>query len=101
MKTYEWQTLMKIGGKPDDLKERIVAKLSCGFQGTIPEIAKVLGETEERVAEALQGLCEPKSPEIIMNTDKGEEFFTRFIKLRRTIPQPFNDKIEFYHWSMR
>jgi hypothetical protein len=64
-------------------------------QFTIPEIAKALAADETQVAWVLTNLCELTTPEAIVDSLKGKEYWDHCSKLKAKSPKAFNDKTVF------
>jgi hypothetical protein len=63
---------------------------------TIPQIAKELKAEENKVAWVLSNLCELTSPEAVMGTPEGEEYWKKSIRLKAECPRTFTDQTAFY-----
>ncbi|MBA7560945.1 MAG: hypothetical protein GH159_00140 [Dehalococcoidia bacterium] len=105
MKTYEWKDAWHFGTPENEelrlLHEQLRKRLNSGLIGTIPKLAEALKADEQKVAWALQGLCDCRDPEILINSKKGEAYFMDVIKLRNSSPRPFTDQMKFYGRQMR
>jgi hypothetical protein len=62
---------------------------------TIPDIAKALQADENQVAWVLTNLCELTSPEALVDSIKGREYWEHCFKLKAKSPKSFNDKTVF------
>jgi hypothetical protein len=62
---------------------------------TIPQIAKALNAEENRVAWVLTNLCELTTPEVIVDSIKGKEYWEHAFKLKNKSPRSFNETTVF------
>ena len=63
---------------------------------TIPQIAAELRADENKVAWVLRNLCELTSPEVVMGTAEGEEYWKKSIKLKGECPKSLTETTIFY-----
>jgi len=68
---------------------------------TIPDIAKSLKVDELKVAWVLTNLCELTTPEVIMDSIKGKEYWENSLKMKGKSPKTFNEETLFYGRVMR
>jgi len=105
MKTYDWKCVWFINSPElreiSRLSDELDKRLNSGLSGNIPKLAKALNTTEQKVAWALQDLCSCRAPEVLIDSDEGEQYFQSFIALRKGSPRPFTDEMEFYGRMMR
>ena len=105
MKIYEWRdSWVIVTAEVEEiisLGEQLRKRLNTGLSGTIPKLAKAMKADEQKIAWALQDLCECHKPYVLMDNKEGEAYFMKFIDLRNALPKPFNDETEFYGADMR
>jgi hypothetical protein len=92
--------LMELEKVEEKVKDCLDHRLIFGGH-TIPEIAKDIGESEERVADALHSLCMAGHPKVLIASDEWEEWFQRFLDVKVAYPQPFTNETKFYTWVAR
>ncbi|GEM_PF-2565006 len=68
---------------------------------TIPQIAKALNADENKVAWVLSNLCELTTPEAIVDTIKGKDYWEKAFKLKNASPKSFNETTVFFGRIMR
>ncbi len=68
---------------------------------TIPQIAKALCVEEDKVAWVLTNLCELTTPEVIVDSIKGKEYWDHSFKLKSKSPKSFNEQTVFFGRVMR
>jgi hypothetical protein len=82
---------------PFELRGRVAKFLNTHFgKFTIPQIAKELGAEEDKIAWVLSNLCELTSPEVVMGTSEGEEYWKKSIKLKSECPKSITNTTIFY-----
>jgi hypothetical protein len=93
----EWEEFDKLKAKVLDCLDH-----SLIFGGhTIPEIAKDIGEDEQRVADVLYDLCSGHHPQVLIASAAWEEWFRKLRSIESAYPQPFTNKTKFYSWIAR
>ncbi len=102
MATYQVPKEFKLEDYPFDLRNEVGKYLNTHIgKHTIPEIAKALGAEEIKVAWVLTNLCELTSPEVIVDTIKGKEYWEHAFKLKSKSPKSFDEKTIFFGRAMR
>jgi hypothetical protein len=101
MTTYNIPQEFKLEDYPFDLRNEVTHYLNTHLQKhTIPEIAKALNADEHKIAWVLTNLCELTSPEVIMDSVKGVQYWEHAYKLKSKSPKSFNDTTVFYGRAM-
>ena len=96
MAAYEFPQNFDIKDYPFELRNQVGRFLNTHMgRYTIPEIAKALEADENKVAWVLTNLCELTSPEVIVDSIKGKEYWEHAFKLKGKSPKSFNDKTVF------
>jgi len=81
---------------PFDLRNEVARYLNTHTgKYTIPDIAKKLKTEEEKVAWVLSNLCELTTPEVIVDTIKGQEYWENSFKMKNKAPKAFDEKTLF------
>ena len=102
MTTYSVPREFKPEDYPFELRNQVGHYLNTHQDKyTIPQIAKALGAQEDQVAWVLTNLCELTTPEVIMDSIKGQEYWDHALKLKAKSPRSFNDKTVFFGRIMR
>jgi hypothetical protein len=102
MTAYEIPREFDVSEYPFELRNQVGHYLNTHMgQYTIPQIAKALGAEEAKVAWVLTNLCELTSPEVIVDSLKGKEYWEHAIKLKGKSPRSFNEKTVFLGRVMR
>jgi hypothetical protein len=102
MATYEIPREFKLEEYPFDLRNEVGRYLNTHVgKFTIPQIAKALGADENKVAWVLTNLCELTSPEVIVESIKGHEYWEHAFKLKSKSPRFFNEKTLFLGRTMK
>jgi hypothetical protein len=101
MTAYEFPKNFDIKDYPFELRNEVGRFLNTHMgRHTIPEIAKALEADENKVAWVLTNLCELTSPEVIVDSIKGKEYWEHAFKLKGKSPKSFNDKTVFLGRTM-
>jgi hypothetical protein len=101
MATYEVPKNFDIKEYPFELRNEVGRFLTTHMaRYTIPEIAKALQADENKVAWVLTNLCELTSPEVVVDSIKGKEYWEHAFKLKGKSPRAFNDKTVFMGRTM-
>ena len=102
MSTYEIPKEFKLEEYPFDLRNEVGRYLNTHMgKFTIPQIAKGLGADENKVAWVLTNLCELTSPEVIVDSIKGHDYWEHAFKLKSKSPRSFNEKTLFLGRTMK
>ncbi len=102
MTTYDIPKEFKLEDYPFDLRNEVGRYLNTHLsKHTIPQIAKALGADENKVAWVLSNLCELTSPEVIVDSVKGIQYWENAFKLKSKSPKSFTDKTLFFGRTMR
>ena len=102
MSTYEIPKEFKLEEYPFDLRNEVGRYLNTHMgKFTIPQIAKALGADENKVAWVLSNLCELTSPEVIVDSIKGHDYWEHSFKLKSKSPRSFNEKTLFLGRTMK
>ena len=102
MATYDIPREFKLEEYPFDLRNEVGRYLNTHIgKFTIPKIAKALGADENKVAWVLTNLCELTSPEVIVDSIKGHEYWEHAFKLKSKSPRSFNEKTLFLGRTMK
>jgi hypothetical protein len=97
MTTYHFPQQFSIEEYPFELRNQVGRYLNTHMgKFTIPEIAKTLKADENHVAWVLTNLCELTTPEVIVDSIKGNEYWDHCAKLKAKSPRAFNDKTTFF-----
>jgi hypothetical protein len=101
MTAYEFPKNFDIKDYPFELRNEVGRFLNTHMgRFTIPQIAKALEADENKVAWVLTNLCELTSPEVIVDSIKGKEYWEHAFKLKSKSPKSFNDKTVFLGRTM-
>jgi hypothetical protein len=102
MTTYDIPREFKPEDYPFELRNQVSRYLNTHRDKyTIPQIAKALGADENKVAWVLTNLCELTTPEVIMDSIKGKEYWDHALKLKGKSPKSFNDQTVFFGRILR
>jgi hypothetical protein len=102
MSIYEIPKEFKLEEYPFDLRNEVGRYLNTHMgKFTIPQIAKALGADENKVAWVLTNLCELTSPEVIVDSIKGHDYWEHAFKLKSKSPRSFNEKTLFLGRTMK
>ena len=102
MSTYEIPKEFKLEEYPFDLRNEVGRYLNTHMgKFTIPQIAKALRADENKVAWVLTNLCELTSPEVIVDSIKGHDYWEHAFKLKSKSPRSFNEKTLFLGRTMK
>lgn len=102
MTTYEIPREFKIEDYPFDLRNEVSRYLNTHMgKFSIPQIAKALGADENKVAWVLTNLCELTSPEVIVDSIKGHDYWDHAYKLKAKSPRSFNENTLFLGRTMK
>jgi hypothetical protein len=96
MTTYKIPEQFSIEEYPFEIRNQVGRYLNTHMgKFTIPDIAKALQIDENLVAWVLTNLCELTSPEVLVDSIKGHEYWEHCYKLKGKSPKAFNDKTVF------
>jgi hypothetical protein len=99
--TYEFPKNFDIKDYPFELRNEVARFLNTHMgRYTIPDIAKALAADENKVAWVLTNLCELTSPEVVVDSIKGKEYWEHAFKLKEKAPKTFNEKTVFMGRTM-
>jgi hypothetical protein len=102
MTTYQIPQEFKLEEYPFDLRNEVGRYLNTHVgKFTIPQIAKAIGADENKVAWVLTNLCELTSPEVIVDSIKGHEYWEHAFKLKSKSPKSFNETTLFLGRTMK
>jgi hypothetical protein len=97
MTTYNIPQEFKPEDYPFELRNQVSRYLNTRQEKfTIPQIAKALGAPEDKVAWVLTHLCQLTSPEAIVDSVKGKDYWQHALKLKSNAPKSFNEKTVFF-----
>jgi hypothetical protein len=101
MTTYNIPREFGIEDYPFDLRNQVGRYLNTHVgKFTIPQIAKALEVDENKVAWVLTNLCELTSPEVIVDSVKGKQYWEHSFKLKGKSPRSFDEKTVFVGRTM-
>ena len=87
---------------PFELRNKVAEFLNThAGKYTIPDIAKALIADELKVAWVLSNLCELTTPEVIVDSIQGKEYWEKSLKMKKKSPKSFDEKILFLGRVMR
>ncbi len=96
MTAYHIPQEFKIEDYPFELRNTVGHYLNTHVgKFTIPQIAKALNADENKVAWVLTNLCELTTPEVIIDSIKGKEYWEHTAKLKAKSPKVFNETTVF------
>jgi hypothetical protein len=96
MTTYEIPKTFDLKDYPFELRNQVGRYLNTHLgKYTIPQIAKAVGAEEQKVAWVLTNLCELTSPEVVVDTIKGKQYWENAFKLKSKSPKSFTDTTVF------
>jgi hypothetical protein len=102
MSTYKIPKEFKLEEYPFNLRNEVGRYLNTHLsKQTIPQIAKALGADENKVAWVLTNLCELTSPEVVVDSVKGTQYWENAFKLKSKTPKSFTDETLFYGRTMK
>jgi hypothetical protein len=102
MPTYKIPKEFDVKEYPFDLRNEVARYLNTHMgKHTIPDIARVLMVDELKVAWVLSNLCELTTPEVIVDTIKGQEYWQNSLKMKNKSPKSFDNKTLFLGRVMR
>lgn len=102
MTTYNVPKEFQIEDYPFELRNEVGRYLNTHTgKYTIPQIAMALKADENKVAWVLTNLCELTTPEVILDSIKGREYWEHCFKLKGKSPRSFNDKTLFLGRTMK
>jgi hypothetical protein len=91
MSTYNIPPQFDIKDYPFELRNQVGHFLNTHMgKFTIPDIAKALNANEEQVAWVLTNLCELTTPEVVVDSLKGKEYWENCFKMKAKSPKAFN-----------
>jgi hypothetical protein len=90
MTTYDIPREFGIEDYPFELRNQVGRYLNTHVgKFTIPQIAKALEAEEKQVAWVLTNLCELTSPEVVVDSVKGKQYWEHAFKLKSKSPPLF------------
>lgn len=96
MTTYSFPEQFGIQDYPFELRNQVGRYLNTHIgKFTIPDLAKALQADENQVAWVLTHLCELTTPEVLVDSIKGHEYWEHCLKMKSKSPKTFNDKTVF------
>jgi hypothetical protein len=102
MATYDIPKEFKLEDYPFELRNEVGRYLNTHIgKHTIPQIAKALKADENKVAWVLGNLCELTSPEVLVDSVKGQQYWESAFKLKNKSPKSFNETTLFLGRVMR
>jgi hypothetical protein len=102
MTTYKIPAEFDLKDYPFELRNEVGRYLNTHLgRYTIPQIAKALKADEDRVAWVLTNLCELTTPEVILDSIKGKEYWDSCSKLKSKSPKSFSDTTVFLGRTMK
>jgi hypothetical protein len=97
MTNYDVPQQFDIQAYPFELRNKVGHFLNTHIgKHTIPEIAKALQADEKQVAWVLTNLCELTTPEVMVDSIKGHEYWEHCFKLKGKAPKSFNEGTVFH-----
>jgi hypothetical protein len=82
---------------PFQLRERVANFLNTHLgKFTVPQIAAELKADETQVAWVLSNLCQLTSPQVVMDTVEGRDYWQKSIKLKDECPEVIADDTPFF-----
>jgi beta-xylosidase len=102
MATYDIPREFALEDYPFELRNEVGRYLNTHFgKHTIPQISKALQADENKVAWVLTNLCELTSPEVIVDSVKGQQYWENAYRLKSKSPKSFSDQTQFLGRTMR
>ena len=102
MPTYKVPKEFDVKEYPFELRNEVARFLNThAGKYTIPDIAKAVKAEEIKVAWVLTNLCELTTPEVIMDSIKGKEYWENTFKMKGKSPKSFDEKTLFLGRVMR
>ena len=102
MTAYNIPKEFKIEEYPFELRNEVGRYLNThAGKYTIPLIAKALKADENKVAWVLTNLCELTTPEVVVDSIKGQEYWEHTFKLKGKSPKSFDEKTVFIGRTMK
>lgn len=102
MATYDIPKEFTLEDYPFELRNEVGRYLNTHIgKHTVPQIAKALNADENKVAWVLTNLCELTTPEVIVDSIKGQQYWENAFKLKNKSPKSFNEKTLFFGRTMR
>ena len=81
---------------PFELRDRVTKFLNTHMgKYSVPQIAAELKAEEGQVAWVLSNLIQLTSPEVVMSTPEGREYWQKAIRLKNESPKGINDETLF------
>jgi hypothetical protein len=102
MPSYKIPKEFDVKEYPFELRNEVAHFLNT-HQGkyTIPDIARKLKAEELKVAWVLSNLCELTTPEVIVDTIKGIDYWENSLKMKNKSPKSFDQETLFFGRVMR
>ena len=92
----------KIEEYPFELRNAVGRFLNTNVgKYTIPQIAQKMQADENKVAWVLSNLCELTTPEVIVDTLKGKDYWENAFKLKNKAPHGFDETTVFFGRTMK
>jgi len=102
MASYEVPKNFDLKDYPFELRNQVGRYLNTHVgRYTIPQIAKALGAEEIKVAWVLTNLCELTTPEVIVDSIKGQQYWENAFKLKSKSPKSFTPETVFLGRTMK
>ena len=102
MPTYKISREFDVKDYPFDLRNEVARFLNThAGKYSVLDIAQALKADELKVAWVLSNLCELTTPEVIVDTIKGKEYWENSLKMKRKSPKSFDEKTLFLGRVMR
>jgi hypothetical protein len=102
MPNYQIPQEFDVKEYPFELRNEVARYLNThSGKYTVPDLAKTLNADELKVAWVLSNLCELTTPEVIVDTIKGKEYWDNSLKLKHKSPKAFNENTLFFGRVMR
>ena len=96
MATYNIPQEFELKDYPFELRDKVARFLNTHLSKfTIPQIAKALEADENKVAWVLSNLCELTTPEVVVDSIKGKQYWENAYKLKSKSPKSFSDQTLF------
>lgn len=102
MPTYKVPKEFDVKEYPFELRNDVARFLNThAGKYTIPDISKAVKAEEIKVAWVLTNLCELTTPEVVMDSIKGKEYWENTFKMKGKSPKSFDEKTLFFGRVMR
>ena len=102
MPTYKIPREFDVKEYPFDLRNEVAMYLNThAGKYSVLDIAQALKADELKVAWVLSNLCELTTPEVIVDSIKGKEYWENSLKMKKKSPKSFDEKTFFLGRVMR